>query len=858
MKRILLILALIFMFILPVFGQTGDYTSNDFFYLPEYGAYGTDEYDEYNAYMEIADNQIKANKDSFDEFTLTDVTDVDLTDIANLKILKYNSTTEKWECEDDGGSGFVSTSGTPVQYDFARFINANTVEGRSYSEVKEDLNLEIGTDVLAEQTIGIADDNLVEIDDADAAADDYCKLTANGIVGRSYSEVKTDLVYQLSDMSDVGSTAPTDTYVLVADGDSWESRALVDGDIPNDITIDLATLATTVTITDNENTAENNPIVFVAGGDLDGGDLGLETDGTAYYTPSTGKITTTTFAGDGGSLTVLGSAYTVDNSLEAGLRNGIYSGLAVTDVSGINISWTSGVAYVDSSIFAVNADASEDIADNATTYLYVLKDNATMQESVTEPVTGVVGEFALVSILKTCCTDIHEKFDFPQMSGSLRYDLWRFLENIIPVATVSGCNVSIDTDATLANDFTVATGTYYIDVFDLNTVASTLYSSTGTHDGNGLTAYYHDTSVWTSAADDGVDFAYWDDGADKDTTAANKWYVGWIFVEDGSKIIYVYPQTEHASEGAALIEGIVYPPYHEGTILPTARFIFRHGVSAFGTTAYFTDIRPFFIEAGGNATAQNIYQTINGDSGTTSAIESDATLSIVGGGIALTAVTTDTVTITATEVDSVVGAIAGIVKADGAGNISVVTTSAELAGVISDETGSGKLVFADTPTLVTPELGVATATSVNFGDTSLDYYKEGTWTPIYKPATGDDFADVTYDFQHGSYVKIGRLVFITCKMRTDAIDKGTATGGAYVNLEGLPSTVRNASAAQFNHPVGIGTAFAGDNVVAVAAVKNTKTLVLKKNLDDDGCDVDDLGTGTNANYISFSLSYITE
>ena len=41
------------------------------------------------------------------------------------------------------------------------------------------------------------------------------------------------------------------------------------------------------------------------------------------------------------------------------------------------------------------------------------------------------------------------------------------------------------------------------------------------------------------------------------------------------------------------------------------------------------------------------------------------------------------------------------------------TTSAELAGVVSDETGSGSLVFATSPTLVTPVLGVATATSIN-------------------------------------------------------------------------------------------------------------------------------------------------
>jgi hypothetical protein len=40
------------------------------------------------------------------------------------------------------------------------------------------------------------------------------------------------------------------------------------------------------------------------------------------------------------------------------------------------------------------------------------------------------------------------------------------------------------------------------------------------------------------------------------------------------------------------------------------------------------------------------------------------------------------------------------------------TTSAQLAGVISDETGSGSLVFANTPTLVTPNIGAATGTSL--------------------------------------------------------------------------------------------------------------------------------------------------
>ena len=41
------------------------------------------------------------------------------------------------------------------------------------------------------------------------------------------------------------------------------------------------------------------------------------------------------------------------------------------------------------------------------------------------------------------------------------------------------------------------------------------------------------------------------------------------------------------------------------------------------------------------------------------------------------------------------------------------TTSAELAGIMSNETGSGLLVFGTSPTLTTPNIGVATATSVN-------------------------------------------------------------------------------------------------------------------------------------------------
>jgi hypothetical protein len=60
-------------------------------------------------------------------------------------------------------------------------------------------------------------------------------------------------------------------------------------------------------------------------------------------------------------------------------------------------------------------------------------------------------------------------------------------------------------------------------------------------------------------------------------------------------------------------------------------------------------------------------------------------------------------------------------------NVLAATSSAELAGIISDETGTGALVFANTPTLVTPNIGAATGTSlVLSGDLTVN----GTTTTI--------------------------------------------------------------------------------------------------------------------------------
>lgn len=88
-----------------------------------------------------------------------------------------------------------------------------------------------------------------------------------------------------------------------------------------------------------------------------------------------------------------------------------------------------------------------------------------------------------------------------------------------------------------------------------------------------------------------------------------------------------------------------------------------------------------------------------------------ATLTIADG---KTLTASNTLTFTGTDASSVAFGAGGTViyAANHIGALAA-TTSAQFAGVISNETGTGVVVLATTPTLVTPVLGVATATSIN-------------------------------------------------------------------------------------------------------------------------------------------------
>ena len=80
-----------------------------------------------------------------------------------------------------------------------------------------------GGDISSNRTfnvdIGITDDKILQVDDADAADNDYAKFTADGIEGRSYSEVREDLNLVIE---------TTKTVNFTSDMSAAEIQALID------------------------------------------------------------------------------------------------------------------------------------------------------------------------------------------------------------------------------------------------------------------------------------------------------------------------------------------------------------------------------------------------------------------------------------------------------------------------------------------------------------------------------------------------------------------------------------------------------------------------------------------------------
>ena len=142
-----------------------------------------------------------------------------------------------------------------------------------------------------------------------------------------------------------------------------------------------------------------------------------------------------------------------------------------------------------------------------------------------------------------------------------------------------------------------------------------------------------------------------------------------------------------------------------------------------------------------------------------------------------------------TSVNGQVGAATGFATTANSLAQFASTTSAQLAGVISDETGSGALVFATTPTLVTPVLGLATGTSV-----------------MLSANIGAAAGNVSGNFTAGNLQTTGNVNANNLRVVTNS-SLGTVVSGTW-NGTSISTTYTDAKVTSVNGQTGAVTGFA--------------------------------------------------
>jgi len=196
-------------------------------------------------------------------------------------------------------------------------------------------------------------------------------LTATTFTGALTGAASTIVVVDSSDStafpaffdSATGSLAiKTDASGLTYNASTGMLSCNLTGDVTG-----TASVATTVTITDNESTDEDNALIFTAGGDVDGGNLGLESDGTLTYNPSTGKITATGFIG---ALTGNADTATVGTNVTASANNSSDETVYPTFVDGATgtqgIETDTGLTYNPSSGILTTTQVTGNLVGNVT------------------------------------------------------------------------------------------------------------------------------------------------------------------------------------------------------------------------------------------------------------------------------------------------------------------------------------------------------------------------------------------------------------------------------------------------------------------------------------------------------------
>ena len=174
---------------------------------------------------------------------------------------------------------------------------------------------------------------------------------------------------------------------------------------------------------------------------------------------------------------------------------------------------------------------------------------------------------------------------------------------------------------------------------------------------------------------------------------------------------------------------------------------------------------------------------------------------------------------------------------------------------------NGNVTISDGDIIMASGHGISFAATSNSGGTMgsevFHDYEEGTFTPSYT-TSNTNIGSVTYDVRTGRYTKIGRMVYITVRLRTDSIsDVGSGT----IRVTGLPFTHVNATSHRAASHNLYTAGWTPDDSPSIALFVHNQTyfqLYQKDfNNDSNGLDASSFNTGANDNDIRLTAMYET-
>ena len=184
---------------------------------------------------------------------------------------------------------------------------------------------------------------------------------------------------------------------------------------------------------------------------------------------------------------------------------------------------------------------------------------------------------------------------------------------------------------------------------------------------------------------------------------------------------------------------------------------------------------------------------------------------------------------TATDVEGVLTEIIGEVETN-TSDLTNLKPSADVAntylrrnaGNTAYETKTPQNVADEVFPLFTGQLPFPATQDPSADANTLDDYEEGTWTPVLTDGTNDATTSVGV----GTYIKIGRVNYITCRLLTSSL--GSVTGDVFIS--GLPftssSTANTHSSITAGGAAGLALAAAGRNLSGYIVPSATRISLL--------------------------------